>query len=132
MAHALECVAGDGAERRCRVACTHVDGISGMAKVVDAYIVTRLVRPDAIARRCRQAKSRGCKSIGERFEGERRKSVRQAKETANDSTKGMASKPYIGLGIALCHVMVEVAHCPVVLALLPQRPYKTSRVASVS
>lgn len=69
MANPLECVASKSAEGRGSIASTHIDGIGGMAKVVDAKFGARLMRANTVARRGWKPKTRGRKRIREGLVG---------------------------------------------------------------
>jgi len=86
VAHSLKGVTGNGAKRGSSIASAHKDRICSVAKVVDAKLCAGLMRADTVAGRCRKTKTRCCKSIRESFVSDRRESVGQTKQGADNAT----------------------------------------------
>lgn len=78
MADTLEGVAGDGTEGGSSVTGAHVDGIGGMAEVIDAGVDAGLVGANPVARWRWEAEAGGGQSVWEGFKGEGWQAVCQA------------------------------------------------------
>jgi len=118
MTFSLESITTDTAARECSVACSVVDGICSMAKVIDAGMGTFLVVADMVAWRCWKAKATGSKCFGECLECDGRQPKGESKKRGHDTSKRMTSQPDVGVGIEFGDVVVELLGGLVVVSLV--------------
>lgn len=125
MTLALECIASNGAKGRGGVTDAHVNRISRVAKVPSARVWSSLMTTNVIAWWSGKTQTSGGQSVREGLEGDGWETKCQAEKGTDDTTERVTGKPDICIRVEGCDVVIELLHCRVIVALLPQVLDKT-------
>lgn len=131
MTLALEGIACDGAEGAGAVACPHVDGIGGVAKVVSTGAWSGLMAPNVVTWWSGETETTSGQGIGEGLEGDGWETKGQAEERGNNASQGVTSQPHISVGVEGGDIVIQVYGGVVIMAFFAQVFDQASRVAGV-